>query len=150
MPRLEFGSLVGLLRSELGWTQSQLSENAEIDSATLSNIERGAKKHLDPELLLRLANALQLTSLERREFFLASCGLDQKDIVRQPSLATPSDTCNHKELLAKLGGLMAQMYAPAFLADVYGDVVAVNNILLETLQIDANVLKALVRSGGRG
>lgn len=149
MKRLEFGALVALLRNELGWTQSQLAEYAEIEIATLSNIERGAKKFFEPELLFRLANALQLTSLERREFFLASCGLDQKQIVRQPSTITPTNVFDSKNLLHKLTNLVSQIYAPAILGDVFGDILAVNNILLEVLNIDPSLAKMLAQNGVR-
>src|SRR3990172_1994372 len=85
MNRKDFGKLLSTLRQDLDWTQFELSEYADIDEAVVSQIERGVKRHFEPELLFRLANALQLTTLERREFFLAASGLDQNQIVRQVS-----------------------------------------------------------------
>ena len=72
MNRKDFGELLSTLRQDLDWTQFNLSEYANVDEAVISQIERGVKKFFEPELLFNLANALQLTTLERREFFLAS------------------------------------------------------------------------------
>lgn len=146
MNRKEFGRLVSLLRAELGWTQTQLAEYADVPMTTLSNIERGAKKYLEPEILFRLANALQLTSLERREFFLASCGLDQKRMVRQPDPHSPEKAFDSKKVLEEAKAVMSMMYAPAHLGDAYGDVIAVNHILLELLQITPDVLQKAAQS----
>jgi len=141
MNKKEFGRLISLLRAELGWTQTQLAEYAEIQVATLSNIERGIKKYIESEILFRLANALQLTSLERREFFLASCGLDQKQMVRQPGPNTPAKAFDGKKIMEEVTTMMSDMCAPAHLGDAYGDVIATNNILLELLQITPDALQ---------
>jgi transcriptional regulator with XRE-family HTH domain len=141
MNRKEFGRLVALLRADLGWTQSQLAEYAEIETNTLSNIERGAKKYLEPAVLYRLANALQLTSLERREFFLASCGLDQKQMVRQPDAYISTEAFGGEKVLNDAIAVMSKMFAPAHLGDAYGDVLAVNHILLELMQISPSALQ---------
>ena len=74
MNRKEFGQLVSALRQDLDWTQFQLAEFSEVDEAVVSQIERGVKKHFDPDLIFRLANALQFTTLERREFILNERG----------------------------------------------------------------------------
>ena len=141
MNRKEFGRLVSLLRTDLGWKQTQLAEYAEIPITTLGNIERGAKKYLEPESLFRLANALQLTSLERREFFLASCGLDQKQMVRQPSPSNPTKVFDSKKMIEEVTATMSGMYAPTHLGDAYGDVIAINHIMLELMQITPEVLQ---------
>jgi len=141
MNKKEFGRLISLLRAELGWTQTQLAEYAEIQVAALSNIERGIKKYIEPEILFCLANALQLTSLERREFFLASCGLDQKQMMRQPDPNIPTKTFDGKKIMKEMETMMSNMCAPAHLGDSYGDVIAVNNILLELIQITPDTLQ---------
>src|SRR6188474_3219904 len=102
MNRKDFGELLSALRQDLDWTQFQLSEYADVDEAVISQIERGVKKFFEPDLLFCLANALQLTTRERREFFLASSGLDQKQIVRQVSAATATDVFNLRKTLDKL------------------------------------------------
>jgi transcriptional regulator with XRE-family HTH domain len=97
MNREDFGELVATLRQDMNWKQSQLAEYANLDDAVISQIERGVKKHFEPELLFQLANVFQLTTLERREFFLAASGLDQKQIVRQVSAATNTDVLMREE-----------------------------------------------------
>jgi hypothetical protein len=112
-----------------------LAEYAELDDPVISQIERGVKKHFDPELLFQLVNAFQLTTLERREFLLAASGLDQKQIVRQPSAAVATDVFNVSKMLDKMAELTGQVRLPAFLSDVYGDVIAANNIILSFFKL---------------
>jgi transcriptional regulator with XRE-family HTH domain len=141
MNRKQFGELVAALRQDLGWTQFQLAEYAELDDAVVSQIERGVKKHFEPELLFQLVNAFQLTTLERREFLLAASGLDQKQIVRQPSAAMATDVFNVRRVLDKMVELTEQVRLPAFLADVYGDVIAANNLILSFFRVPVQYLE---------
>jgi transcriptional regulator with XRE-family HTH domain len=141
MNRKQFGELVAALRQDLGWTQFQLAEYAELDDAVVSQIERGVKKHFEPELLFQLGNAFQLTTLERREFLLAASGLDQKQIVRQPSASMATDVFNVRRALDKMIELTSQIRLPAFLGDVYGDVIAANNIILSFFRLPAEYVK---------
>jgi len=146
--RKEFGQLIASLRQDLSWTQAQLAENADLDNATLSNIERGAKRHLDPDILFKLANALQLTTIERREFFLGACGLEQEKMVRQPGPGTPTPVFETEGLINHLMGVMEQVLLPANLGDCYGDIVAVNTLLLEIFKVEAEALKVMVSTWG--
>jgi hypothetical protein len=141
MNRKQFGELVAALRQDLGWTQFQLAEYAELDDAVVSQIERGVKKHFEPQLLFQLVNAFQLTTLERREFLLAASGLDQKQIVRQPSAAMSTDVFNVRRVLDKMVELTQQVRLPAFLADVYGDVIAANNLILSFFRVPVQYLE---------
>jgi len=136
MNRKAFGQLIASLRQELGWTQFQLAEYADLDENTLSNIERGVKKHLEPELLLALANALNLTSLERREFFLASCGLDPDEIFRQPDGLNATKPFDAQAFINQQIEALSQIYAPCYIANPYGDLIAINRICAELVQID--------------
>ena len=135
MNRKEFGELVLALRQDMDWTQFQLAEYANVDEPVVSQIERGVKKHFEPELLFQLANVFQLTTLERREFFLAASGLDQKQIVRQVSAATNTDVFNARRVLDKMIELTGQVRLPAFLCDVYSDVIATNQIVLSFFKV---------------
>jgi transcriptional regulator with XRE-family HTH domain len=141
MNRKEFGELVAALRQDLGWTQFQLAEYAELDDPVISQIERGVKRHFEPELLFKLVNAFQLTTLERREFLLAASGLDQKQIVRQPSAATSTDVFDVKKVLDKMIDLTGQVRLPAFLSDVYGDVIAANHSILSFFKLPVSFVE---------
>ena len=123
------------LRQDLGLTQFQLAETVNVDVAVISQTERGVKKYFEPQLLFQLANAFQLTTLERREFLLASSGLDQKEIVRQPSAAMATDVFNVRRTLEKMIELASQIRLPAFVCDVYGDVTAANNIIISCFKV---------------
>lgn len=136
MNRLNFGRLISFLRQEKGWTQEKLAAFAEIDISTLSNIERGAKKHIEPTVLFSLANVFELTTLERREFFLGACGLEQPQLVRPNRPGGGGAGFDAEKTLADACSLLAQMAAPGYLVDVYGNLIASNLLMLELLQFD--------------
>ena len=148
MNRREFGQLLATLRQDLDWTQFQLSEYADVDNAIISQIERGVKKYFEPELMFRLANALQLTTLERREFFLAASGLDNERIARQPTLGMATNTNNIRKLLDRLVKTTGEILLPAFLLDVYGDVIAANNIVLAFFRVPPTMLETAANTPG--
>jgi transcriptional regulator with XRE-family HTH domain len=141
MDRKEFGQLVAVLRQDLGWTQFQLSEFADVDEAVISQLERGVKKCFEPELLFRLMNALQLTTLERREFILAASGLDESHIVRQPSAIVKTETFDAPKTVERMADLVGEIRLPAFLSDDYGDVIAANRIILTFYRVPASMLE---------
>jgi transcriptional regulator with XRE-family HTH domain len=141
MDRKEFGKLIATLRQDLDWTQFQLAEYSQVEEAVISQIERGVKKHFEPDLLFRLANAFHLTSMERREFFLASCGVGERQIVRQPSAADTTDVFDIEKMLRKLTDLAGQLRVPAFLQDVYCDVIAVNHAALAFFEVPPAMLE---------
>jgi transcriptional regulator with XRE-family HTH domain len=141
MKRKEFGELIAALRQDLGWTQFQLAEYSQLDWAVVSQIERGVKKHFEPELLFQLANAFQLTTLERQEFVLAASGLDENEIVRQPSANVATDAFDAAKILERMIALTAEIRLPAFLGDVYSDVIAANRMMLAFYNVPASMME---------
>ena len=149
MNRKEFGQLIAALRQDLDWTQFQLAEYSNIDEAVISQMERGVKKYFEVELLLNLANAFQLTTLERREFFLAASGVEQNQLVRQPSTGATTDTNHPTKIISQLIETLKSLQLPAFLSDVYGDVIAVNQSIINFFHIpDALISTASQIPGG--
>ena len=140
MERKEFGLLVAMLREDMDRTQFQLAESAGIDVAVISQIERGVKKHIDPDLLFRLANSFHLTTIERREFFLAASGISEGRIIRQPSAALATDTIDADKVLGKMIRIIEQLRLPAFIMDVYSDVLAINMPAFAFFQVDAAMI----------
>lgn len=67
MERAAFGKLVQALRREHRdekgrvWTQEVLAERTQLPKRTIERIENGSLAHLDADILLRLADALELT-----------------------------------------------------------------------------------------
>jgi transcriptional regulator with XRE-family HTH domain len=141
MNRKEFGELLAALRQDLGWTQAELAEFSDVDNAVISQIERGVKKYFEPELLFCLANALQLTSLERREFILAASGLDQKQLVRQRSAGMSTDVFDAQKILERMIGLTGEIRVPAFVTDVYNDVVAANYMMVAFYNVPSSMIE---------
>jgi transcriptional regulator with XRE-family HTH domain len=76
MDRKKFGGLIQVLRKEVGLERDELAEKVQETPIVIRDIERGERKYISDELLVKLSQALRLTSREQREFFLASTGLD--------------------------------------------------------------------------
>lgn len=142
MNRKEFGELLAALRQDMGWTQAELAEYSDIDDAVISQIERGVKKYFEPELLFCLANALQLTTLERREFLLAASGLDETQMVRQRSAGVETDVFDAAKILERMIALTGEMRMPAFLNDVYNDVIAANYMMIAFYNVPTSMMES--------
>jgi len=144
MNRKEFGHLIAALRKEHfdedgnRMTQAKLAGLAQqrdplspLNEIIIGKIERGERAMLDDQTLLSLADTLELTMGERREFFLAATGLDIEQIY-----ATETDT---GEILHSVIQMLTDIQLPALLVDSYLDVIAANAILVkmyDTNQID--------------
>lgn len=120
----QFGRVVAALRKEhldenwTPWSQGQLGEISGLGAEIIAKIEQG-KRAPDSVLVAKLADALQLTVLERREFFALAAG------VQQP-IARP-ETGASDQALQNLLGLLGTIPLPAFLHDDYGDMIAANS-----------------------
>jgi transcriptional regulator with XRE-family HTH domain len=144
MNRKDFGQLIAALRKEHfdeegnRLTQAKLAERAQrldpqspLNEIIIGKIERGERALRDDQTLLSLADSLELTVGERREFFLAATGLDNVQIYPAPKPA--------EEMLAAVIQMLADIQLPALLLDNYLDVIAVNALLVklyQTNQID--------------
>lgn len=163
MNRKEFGRLVQALRREHKddqdncWTQKDLARAAglltrealaetagpskasgsETGAAIIGKIERGERAMLDEDMLLRLADALELTSMERREFFLAASGVDSQHVARKNSKPGAS--------LDDLLHMMEGLQLPAFIDDCYSDLVATNDSIRAFLGIGTDFVANAMR-----
>jgi transcriptional regulator with XRE-family HTH domain len=131
MDRKGFGALIAALRQDLGWTQAQLAVAADELPPAISNIERGLRKHFEPEFLFRLANALQLTPPETRELFMAASSLEDGN----SGSGGGSPEFDAQGMIERLANLVEKLQLPAFLADSYSDVIAVNAAMLALFQM---------------
>jgi transcriptional regulator with XRE-family HTH domain len=136
MDRREFGQLIAALRKEHmdeagnRMTQAKLAELAQaqnpqspVNEVILGKIERGERAMLDDHMLLSLADALKLTTGERREFFLAATGLDDEQIYQ--------DHADPQKALAKALRTLQDIQLPAVLLDSYLDIIAANSAVLD-------------------
>lgn len=134
MDRKKFGKLIIALRRErldrhfTSWTRQKFSEESGIDQEILTNIETGRRAILYPDLLIKMANALMLTSGERREFFLAASGVDEQAIYH------PRE--NPRTALENMLAIMDDIQQPAFLIDSFFDLVAINQMALEIYNVN--------------
>jgi len=144
MEHKKFGRLVAALRQEMGWTQAQLAQFARVDYPLVSQVERGVKSLLERELLLKLAEAFQLTTLERREFFLASTGLESGQLVRSPV----GGAAEAEQSLRRMLDLLESLRLPAFLLDAYTDVLALNFTAFAFFQIPPEMMAGAMQVPG--
>ncbi len=104
------------------WPQAELARRVNATPKVISNLERGVRVNLEPELLLRLADVFRLTSRERTVFFECATGLRLENVPRPGHSA--------EEIMASVLNLLGQYRLPAFVVDDYDNVVAANDIIL--------------------
>lgn len=124
MDKKDFGHLVAILRkecrNEFDETMSQydLAQTAQIPLITLQKIEQGRQANIKSDMLLHLAEALNLSSRARQVFFLASLGMQDSIFAKQ--IITP------QKVLDELTQALSQLQTPAFISDGFGDIIATN------------------------
>ncbi|MEJ5249565.1 MAG: helix-turn-helix domain-containing protein [Caldilinea sp.] len=148
MQRSAFGQIVASLRKERRdphtgrpWTQEQLASASGLSLRVIANLEQGKKATLDGAMLENLASALQLTTLERREFFALAIDLEDGVAAAPVFDVAAAD--------AELLELFASLYQPAFLYDDYFDILAVNHAALTLHAIEPVWLQSLASEGER-
>ena len=141
MEHVTFGKVVAALRREQinynngqNWSQQDLADETGLTPRIVGKIERGEQARLDGEILGSLANAFNLTSLERREFFTIASEVADKEMVRK-------DLCDN-EVFTEVWDLLNDLCVPAFLTDPFSDLVGVNRSLLLFHNISVQELQA--------
>ncbi len=140
MGNQEFGKLLAALRkqnlNEYGktWNREELGKYIHISPHQLGRLERGTRKHLDTETLQLLADAFNLTTLERKELFFAAVGVSEDEIVN------PDDSQTKLEL-KKLLSTLKMLQTPAFLVDDYADIVASNRMTMRLYQANEEYME---------
>jgi len=133
----DFGELVKTLRQnsldENGncLTRETICERVHLTAHQLGRLERGDRKYLDNQTLLLLANSLNLTNPERIEFLYAALGLTDK---------SGSDFIDPEWQLNNLCSALENLQVPAYIMDVYGDLLAINEANLALYQITPDML----------
>jgi transcriptional regulator with XRE-family HTH domain len=139
MNRKDFGQLVAALRREhldnegKQWTQERLAHEAQIDAEIVGNIERGKRAYLKADMLLGLADALQLTNEERKEFFLAAHAFEEPEAIYRRK--------DEEAILRQLVQRVQDVSLPAYVIDNYCDILACNQIVLHLLGLTPEQLR---------
>jgi len=139
----DFGLIVKALRKnsfdENGnrWTRETLSRAVHLTEDQLGRLERGDRKYLDNQILMLLADSFNLTSLERKEFFYAALGLKDEALFNQE---------NPETQLSNLTEIMEKLLVPAFLADVYKDIVVANKAVMDLYQLTPARISSLKKA----
>ncbi len=139
----DFGLIVKALRKnsfdENGnrWTRETLSRAVHLTEDQLGRLERGDRTYLDNQTLMHLADSFNLTTLERKEFFYAALGLKDEELFNQESPKTQ---------LANLLEIMEKLLVPAFLSDVYKDIVLANKAIMDLYQLPSARLNSFKKT----
>jgi transcriptional regulator with XRE-family HTH domain len=140
MNRFEFGIMVASLREDMRWTQLELAEKSGVDVSAISNIERGARRTLlKDNMLLKLADGLQLTTMERQEFLCAASGVSESDTVRKENLRAKIHF-DPAVFLKELGGYIGCIPVPALVTDSFCDILLANQCALEYYNTPATLI----------
>jgi hypothetical protein len=140
MDKKKFGQLVATLRKESRnefdepLTQSDLAGIAQIPLITLQKIEQGRQANIKPDVLLALAEGLNLNSRATQTFFLASLGIKDDQTIR--SIVSPQN------VLTDLTQALSHLQTPAFILDGFGDIVALNHGCLAVFDLELSQLHA--------
>jgi transcriptional regulator with XRE-family HTH domain len=141
MNRFEFGTLVASLREDMRWTQLELAEKSGMDVSAISNIERGTRRTLlKDNMLIKLADGLQLTTMERREFIFAASGVKESDAVRKENNRAKTQF-DPEAFIKELGEHIGCVPVPAFVTDAFCDIVLANHCALEYYNTPASLME---------
>ena len=120
-------------------SQEELSRLAGLPEQAVGKIERGEQTKLDGETLARLADALALTTLERREFFAAALDVE-------PPQAQILESATGEATFTRLWDNFASIQLPAYLFTPLFDVLGVNSPMMKF----HNLGRDFLRSGSNG
>ncbi len=131
MNRFEFGALVASLRDDMRWTQLELAEKSGVDVSVISNIERGARRTLlKDNMLVKLADGFQLTSMERQEFLFAASGVTELEAVRKEN-TREKKKFDPQVFLKEIGEHIACITLPVLVTDAFCDILLANHCLID-------------------
>ena len=130
MKRKDFGQLIKALRKEKRHNQYEMANYCWISEAMASRLEQG-KARIDDIMLSNLASYFQLTTGERREFFSAAVDFPSGEL----SLVSAS------ELKPKLRSVASRSELPCFVANQYGDVLYINDMLFMLLELNDELVE---------
>ena len=149
MNRFEFGMLVASLREDMRWTQLELAEKSGVDVSAVSNLERGARRTLlKDNMLLKLADGLQLTTMERQEFLFAASGVSESDAVRKDDHRAKIHF-DPESFIRAQGEHIARIAAPILVTDAFCDILLANYFALEYYNTPATLLQECEYCCGR-
>ena len=140
MDKKDFGQLVATLRRESRnefdepMTQYDLAKLARIPLITLQKIEQGRQMNIKPDMLINLADALQLNSRATQTFFLASLGIKDVETIKQ--------TVSPQDVLGDLTQTLSQLQTPAYILDGFGDILVINPGGLAAFNLEPSHLHA--------
>jgi transcriptional regulator with XRE-family HTH domain len=141
MNRFEFGTLVASLREDMRWTQLELAEKSGVDVSAISNIERGARRTLlKDNILVKLADGFQLTSMERQEFLFAASGVTELEAVRKEN-SRERKQFDPQAFLKEMGEHIACITLPILVTDAFCDILMANYCMIDFYGVPTALLE---------
>ncbi|MEM7798137.1 MAG: helix-turn-helix transcriptional regulator, partial [Chloroflexota bacterium] len=139
MYRQTFGKICASLRQDLfeitkgkSFSQGDLAKTSGLQAKHIGQIERGEKVHLDMDMIDKLADAFNLTTVERKRFFL----LVNSETYRQKENEAQVAKQVHRETL----DYMETPQAPVLLHDGLYRILALNDAYFKVYGLTHNYL----------
>jgi hypothetical protein len=135
MNRQQFGMIIKNLREERidledkKWSMGYLAKLSDSTKKKIEKIEYGEKKKLKDDELVQLADAFQLSPMERKEFYLAALEVDDQNLTNNYP-----DAQDIFEML--LIPLMNEISLPSIVINHFYDIVAVNSLFASLYNLD--------------
>lgn len=124
-----FGKIVKSLRSELidyesgrSWNRKKLAAEANLSERVIGNIERGDRVKLTNEEIMRLADALHLSTMERIRFFSAAHEIENVRVL------SPKD--EQSSPLDYAWQLLQTSQLPAYIIDPFFNLVGMTHTIM--------------------
>ncbi len=121
-------------------TQAELAQRMGCSLRMVQNLEQGLIKHIDPDMLVTLAEALYLTTLERIVLFALVSEVRRADLMR---LTQPPE-----QILQQEYERLAPKQLPSILYDPFYHVLAVNHTGMAFCDVTEAKLDTLLQRNG--
>lgn len=129
-----FGKIVESLRLDLGISQTDLAKLANLEGGLVYKIESGDQRIFDINILNSLSIALGLTNLEKREFLSAVSDISDNNTNRTINKVDLS-FFDVNETIRRIANLIQILRVPAFVTDVYSDIIFSNLMVIDFLDV---------------
>lgn len=156
MNREAFGKVVASLRRDRFsfqtgrvWSQQELADQVGLTQRIVSKIERGQQVRLDGEILRGLADAFNLSTMERGEFFAMASEVNGYETVRRDQCLGVADGVCCGEVFGQVWMMLETVQAPAMVIDSFGDIVGMNRNMVAFYNINMDILQAKKSADGR-
>ncbi len=122
------------------WTQKALADYTATSAKVISNLESGAKAHIEPELAIRLNDAFSFNLMESERVLKATTLSQLPELEHAAGHELSYDILPPSSYLNLLWQKFVREYAPAILHDELYDLLGVNRLVMDFHGVDEETL----------